>query len=604
MHKHSHFMAHSSNVNCIRFGRKSGQVAVSGGDDTNVNLWRIRENETKNIMSLAGHSSPVECVVFDPSEKKVVAGSKSGAIKAYDMEAAKVFRTLKGHMSNCTAIDYHLYGDYVASGALDTNVKIWDLKAKNCVQTFKGHHSEVTCVSFTPDGRWLTSGGVDGSIKIWDLTAGKLLKEFNDHNGAIVCLEFNPEEFILLSASTDKTIRFWDIQDMQLLGLTPTDNAVTTSISHTVSEPYSGKFALCSSQDAIKVWSYDQAVQCHDTLPWNRDSISSERLGDTLVTDNLQLFGASFSNAFVSIWRVDLTQLQPFAPPKQQPTRPSPPLVTSNALASSGISRGNSKPSTPSQPPSHYLPPRGSSPVVHPSTATQMGPDTIKRFSVDDSASQGSSVDDTPPPPAGPAVQPGKPDDTPLGTVDCVKELRCGMEVCVRTFRARQKCLNQFMTYWDKGDIHGGFRYLGQLPSGGNRESISNDVLGAMDLPTIGLDLEGCVLVLPLASELVATTSNSYIATGVAVAKVLVTSFGPLVRDHRASRKNSREVNFASEDRAARCDVCFREFVEMQKHVQRVLDNAGSSSGVSAGIMREVQAFQALLTEYCCWVAP
>ncbi|KAF0774604.1 hypothetical protein AaE_001697 [Aphanomyces astaci] len=494
-------MAHSSNVNCIRFGRKSGQVAVSGGDDTNVNLWRIRENETKNIMSLAGHSSPVECVVFDPSEKKVVAGSKSGAIKAYDMEAAKVFRTLKGHMSNCTAIDYHLYGDYVASGALDTNVKIWDLKAKNCVQTFKGHHSEVTCVSFTPDGRWLTSGGADGSIKIWDLTAGKLLKEFNDHNGAIVCLEFNPEEFILLSASTDKTIRFWDIQDMQLLGLTPTDNAVTTSISHTVSEPYSGKFALCSSQDAIKVWSYDQAVQCHDTLPWNRDSISSERLGDTLVTDNLQLFGASFSNAFVSIWR-------------------------------------------------------------------------------------------------------DKPDDTPLGTVDCVKELRCGMEVCVRTFRARQKCLNQFMTYWDKGDIHGGFRYLGQLPSGGNRESISNDVLGAMDLPTIGLDLEGCVLVLPLASELVATASNSYIATGVAVAKVLVTSFGPLVRDHRASRKNSREVNFASEDRAARCDVCFREFVEMQKHVQRVLDNAGSSSGVSAGIMREVQAFQALLTEYCCWVAP
>ncbi|RHY34695.1 hypothetical protein DYB32_000724 [Aphanomyces invadans] len=59
-------------------------------------------------------AAPVECVVFDPSEKKVVAGSKSGAIKAYDMEAAKVYRTLKGHMSNCTAIDYHLYGDYVA----------------------------------------------------------------------------------------------------------------------------------------------------------------------------------------------------------------------------------------------------------------------------------------------------------------------------------------------------------------------------------------------------------------------------------------------------------------------------------------------------------
>ncbi|ETW10322.1 hypothetical protein, variant [Aphanomyces invadans] len=612
MYKHSHFMAHSSNVNCFRFGRKSGQVAVSGGDDTNVNLWRIRENETKNIMSLVGHSSPVECVVFDPSEKKVVAGSKSGAIKAYDMEAAKVYRTLKGHMSNCTAIDYHLYGDYVASGALDTNVKIWDLKTKNCVQTFKGHRSEVTCVSFTPDGRWLTSGDADGSLKIWDLTAGKLLKEFNDHNGAIVCLEFNPEEYILLSASTDKTIRFWDVQDFALLGLTPTDNAVTTSISHTVSEPYSGKFALCSSQDAIRVWSYDHAVQCHDTLPWNRDSIHSERLGDTLVTDNLQLFGGSFNNAFVSVWRVDLAQLQPFVPPKPiAPSRPAPPLVGSNASAYS--SRVDVKPSTPASGPApplhasaHLLPPRASSPAMNTSTATQMGPDTIKRFSIDDA---GQLSDNKMPPPAAipDNADQSRGDDAvppppPATNVDYVKELRCGMEGCIRTMRSRQKSLDQFMTYWGKGDVHGGFRYLGQLPTGGHREAMTHDILGAIDITTIGLDLEGCVLVLPLASELVATPSSSYIATGVAVAKMLVGSFGPLVRDNRESRKNSREINFASEDRAARCDACFHAFVDLQRHVQRVLDTAGSI-GIQPTVLRDVQEFRGLLSEYC-WVAP
>lgn len=125
--------------------------------------------------------------MFDPSERKVIAGSKAGSIKAFDLEAGKVSRTLKGHMSTCTTLDYHLYGDYVASGSLDTIVKVWDLRTKSCMQTFKGHQTEVTNVCFTPDGRWLTSGGLDGTIRIWDLTAGKLLREFSDHGGAITC---------------------------------------------------------------------------------------------------------------------------------------------------------------------------------------------------------------------------------------------------------------------------------------------------------------------------------------------------------------------------------------------------------------------------------
>lgn len=175
--------------------------------------------------SLSGHQSAVESIVFDPAEKKVVAGSKSGSIKAFDLEAAKVSRTLKGHMSTCTALDYHLYGDYVASGSLDTIVKVWDLRTKSVMQTFKGHATDVTALCFTPDGRWLTSGSADGSIKIWDLTSGKMLHEFADHGGAITSLEFNPEEFILVSSSSDRTIRIWDVQEFALSGVSPVDNA-------------------------------------------------------------------------------------------------------------------------------------------------------------------------------------------------------------------------------------------------------------------------------------------------------------------------------------------------------------------------------------------
>ena len=41
------------------------------------------------FQSLAGHTSPVESVQFNPLEESVVAGSQSGTMKIWDVEAAK-----------------------------------------------------------------------------------------------------------------------------------------------------------------------------------------------------------------------------------------------------------------------------------------------------------------------------------------------------------------------------------------------------------------------------------------------------------------------------------------------------------------------------------
>ena len=34
-------MAHSSNVNCLKIGRKTSRVLLTGGEDHKVNLWAI-----------------------------------------------------------------------------------------------------------------------------------------------------------------------------------------------------------------------------------------------------------------------------------------------------------------------------------------------------------------------------------------------------------------------------------------------------------------------------------------------------------------------------------------------------------------------------------
>ena len=51
------------------------------------------------FQSLVGHTTPIECVRFGQTEELVVAGSASGALKIWDLEAARLVRTLTGHKS-------------------------------------------------------------------------------------------------------------------------------------------------------------------------------------------------------------------------------------------------------------------------------------------------------------------------------------------------------------------------------------------------------------------------------------------------------------------------------------------------------------------------
>lgn len=50
---------------------------------------KIFEENFGFLQSLSGHTSPVESVQFNPLEESVVAGSQSGTMKIWDVEAAK-----------------------------------------------------------------------------------------------------------------------------------------------------------------------------------------------------------------------------------------------------------------------------------------------------------------------------------------------------------------------------------------------------------------------------------------------------------------------------------------------------------------------------------
>ncbi|KAG0582551.1 hypothetical protein M758_3G068100 [Ceratodon purpureus] len=298
-YKLQEFVAHSSNVNCLKIGKKSSRVLVTGGEDHKVNMWAI--GKPNAILSLAGHTSAVESVTFDAAEVVVVAGAASGTIKLWDLEEAKIVRTLTGHRSNCISVDFHPFGEFFASGSLDTNLKIWDIRRKGCIHTYKGHTRGINSIKFSPDGRWVVSGGEDNVVKLWDLTAGKLMHDFKYHEGQVQCLDFHPHEFLLATGSADRTVKFFDLETFELIGSAGPESAGVRAM---VFNP-DGRTVLTAMQDSLKIFSWEP-LRCHDMV-----DVGWHKLADLCIHEG-KLLGCSFNQSCVGVWVVDLQRVAPY----------------------------------------------------------------------------------------------------------------------------------------------------------------------------------------------------------------------------------------------------------------------------------------------------
>ncbi|CAH0726709.1 unnamed protein product, partial [Brenthis ino] len=302
------FVAHKANVNCLAMGHKSNQVLATGGDDKKVNLWAIGRQGC--LMSLSGHTTPVECVCFGHSEDLVCAGSQTGALKIWDLEAAKLLRTFTGHKGAIKCMDFHPYGDYLTTGSCDSNIKLWDTRKRGCIVTYSSHRLAVNSLQFSPDGQWIASACEDGLVKVWDVRVGKVLQEFIEHTAAVTCVKFHPHEFLLASCGADRTVNFWDMEKFQLVSKFEKDN---TSIRHmTFSDD--GATLLGCGNDGLHVIGWEPA-RVLDTVNGHWGQIHDMTVAQT------QLIAGSFHSTYVVLSVVDLSKVHPFGgPPPAAPT--------------------------------------------------------------------------------------------------------------------------------------------------------------------------------------------------------------------------------------------------------------------------------------------
>ncbi|XP_030622355.1 katanin p80 WD40 repeat-containing subunit B1 [Chanos chanos] len=290
-------VAHSSNVSSLALGKTSGRLLATGGEDCRVNIWAV--SKPNCVMSLTGHTTPVECIQFSSSEEQVVAGSQSGSLRVWDLEAAKILRTLMGHKANVCSLDFHPFGEYLASGSMDTNIKLWDVRRKGCVFRYKGHTQAVRCLAFSPDGKWLASASDDSTVKLWDLTAGKMITEFKEHTAAVNIVQFHPNEYLLASGSADRTMKLWDLEKFKMIGSSEGETGAVRCISFSPD----GSCLYSGSEDTLRVYGWEPD-RCFDVV-----HVGWGRVTDLAICNN-QLIGVSHSQTNVSLYVVDLNRVK------------------------------------------------------------------------------------------------------------------------------------------------------------------------------------------------------------------------------------------------------------------------------------------------------
>ncbi|CAJ0949118.1 unnamed protein product, partial [Mesorhabditis belari] len=163
-------------------------------------------------LTLVGHRSAVNRVIFHPIYNLVISCSDDTSIKVWDCESGDLEKTLRGHTDAVHDLSVNSNGNLLVSCSSDLLVKLWDFTTLECLKSLKGHDHTVSSVAFLPDGEHILSASRDTSIRLWQVNTGYCLFVFRGHEEWVRMLRISPCGNFFATASADHNVLVWSIE--------------------------------------------------------------------------------------------------------------------------------------------------------------------------------------------------------------------------------------------------------------------------------------------------------------------------------------------------------------------------------------------------------
>jgi WD40 repeat protein len=144
---------------------------------------RLFDGRTGELKKVWDDDSARWWVVFSPDSKTLLSQSRDKTVKVWDVETAKVRRTLQGNKAWVTAAAFSPDGKLFATGGIvrendkvtGGEVLLWDAQTGDLKHTLPDQTMPVSTLSFSPDGKTLAvAGGTTGDLKDGGKTTGEI----------------------------------------------------------------------------------------------------------------------------------------------------------------------------------------------------------------------------------------------------------------------------------------------------------------------------------------------------------------------------------------------------------------------------------------------
>jgi WD40 repeat protein len=232
---------HKARTLAVAFGPAGSDLLASGGEDSQVLLWRLRGAKMLTPIRAEGHTAAVTCLAVTPDAALVISGSHDGTMRLWDTASGKLVHRFDTGHRQVHSLALSGDGQRLLSSGQGGGLRLWDLPQRRLLATIpapnKGRTdrlaltrdgrlaatttagnvvlhdldskdnprpiatSGASSVAFTPDGKTLAVGGGDRLVRLFDVTSGHLRGELSGHSHQIVALAFNHNATLLATAS-------------------------------------------------------------------------------------------------------------------------------------------------------------------------------------------------------------------------------------------------------------------------------------------------------------------------------------------------------------------------------------------------------------------
>src|SRR5262245_19887396 len=131
-------------------------------------------------------------IAFSPDGKFLASGGYDNRIRFWDPDTGKEIRTLEGHKSYVNCIAFSADGKWLASGSQDHDVRLWEVSTGKERHRF-GHNAPIERLALSPNGKVLASSCLAGTLRLWDTDTGKAIRWVPiDQGYRVLAMTFTP----------------------------------------------------------------------------------------------------------------------------------------------------------------------------------------------------------------------------------------------------------------------------------------------------------------------------------------------------------------------------------------------------------------------------